>query len=162
MRQAIHIFCKDARHCRPYIAVVLALTAMSAWLAYRQVLPGAHNVEPLFLSLIPLAWWLTIGAAVQAESLAGDRQFWVTRPYSWKSLLAAKLLFAAAFIGLPVLLSDCLTLLANGFNPLTLIPGLLLRQAWLAGVLGLPFAVAALTRTIRDLVLAGLVFLIFF
>ena len=114
-----------------------------------------------FRSLIPLAWWFAIGAAVQGESLSGDRQFWVTRPYSWKSLLAAKLLFLAAFMGLPVFLSDCVILLANGFNPLTLIPGLALRQCWLAGVLALPFAVAALTRTIRDFVLTGLAFFVF-
>jgi hypothetical protein len=156
MRQAIHIFRKDARRCWPHIAAVLALTAAAAWAACRDILPGPPFGEPV--SLLPLAWFFAIGAAVQGESLAGDRQFWVTRPYSWKSLLAAKLLFVGAFVGLPILLSDWVVLVANGFDPLTPVPGLMLRQGWLAAYLALPFAAAALTRTLRDFVLAGLAF----
>jgi hypothetical protein len=160
MRQALHIFRKDARHCGPYIAAVLAMTAVHAWLACRDTVPSPSSVKPLFLILMPLAWWFVTAAAVHGESLAGDRQFWVTRPYSWRSLLAAKVLFLAAFGGLPVLLSDCVTLLANGFNPLALIPGLLLRQCWLAAVLALPFGVASLTRTLREFLLAGVAFFV--
>ena len=158
MRQAIHIFGKDARHCRPYIAVVLALTAVNAWLGCQDVQVSPDRLGWILPFLTGLAWWFAISAAVHGESLIGDCQFWVTRPYSWKSLLAAKLLFLAAFVGLPVFVSDCVILLACGFNPLTQIPGLALRQCWLAGFLALPFAVAALTRLTRDFVLTGLGF----
>ncbi|MGB7761026.1 MAG: hypothetical protein WBL61_14420 [Bryobacteraceae bacterium] len=163
MRQAIHIFRKDARHCWPYIAGVMAITAVHAWQGSVELPDLRGNFGPdlsgvLLALLMVLAWWFAIGAAVHGESLIGDRQFWTTRPYSWKSLLAAKLLFVAAFLALPLLLSDCIILLESAFNPLELIPGLLWRQCWFAGFLVLPFVVAALTRATRELALAGLVF----
>jgi len=34
------------------------------------------------------------------ESLVGDRQFWITRPYEWKKLLTAKALSAPAELGI--------------------------------------------------------------
>jgi len=160
MRQAIHIFRKDVRHCWPYLAAVLSLTALNAWQASIDLpVPQTYRLftnDSLLSLLMMLAWWLTIGAAVHGESLVGERQFWTTRPYSWKSLLAAKLLFLAAFMALPLLISDFYVLLASGFNPLDLIPGLLWRQAWLLAFLILPFVVAMLTRATHDFALAGL------
>jgi hypothetical protein len=82
----------------------------------------------------------------------------VDEPYSWKSLLAAKLLFVAAFLMLPLLISDYTILRASGFNPLGLIPGLLWRQGWFLAFLTLPFVLAALSRATREFVLAGIVF----
>ena len=161
MRQAIHIFRKDARHCWPYIAAVLALAVVNAWQNSREIPSPSLNIDMNLPLLTGLAWWLAIGAAVHGESLIGDRQFWVTRPYSWKSLLAAKLLFVAVFLGLPTFVSDCITLFASGFTPRPLIPGLLLRQCWLAAFLVLPFVVAALTRLTGRFVLTGLVSYIF-
>ena len=161
MRQAIHIFRKDARHCWPFVAAVMALTAVHAWQASVDTpLPENYRLytsDSLIALLMVLAWWLVIGAAVHGESLTGDRQFWTTRPYSWRSLLAAKLLFFAVFLALPLFISDCVILAASGFNPLELISGLLRRQCWFLGFLVLPFLVAALTRATRELVLALLV-----
>jgi hypothetical protein len=154
MRQAIHIFRKDVRHCWPYAAVALALTAAPLL----RLAGKAQDNTQWDLAVLPLAaaWWLAIRAVVREERPAGESQFWVTRPYSWRSLLAAKILFLAVFLGLPVFLSDCIVLHASGFDPVPLIPGLLLRQGWLAGFLALPFTVAALTRTTGGFVLAGL------
>jgi hypothetical protein len=164
MRQALHIFRKDVRRCWPYIAAVVALTAVNAWLGCREVefdyTPQADRAQKLFPFLLALGWWLAVSSAVHGESLVGDRQFWVTRPYSWRSLLAAKLMFLAAFVGLPMFLSDAVILLHSAFNPLPLIPGLLLRQGWLAAFLVLPFLISSLTRTLRDFVLAVLAFYI--
>ena len=160
MRQTLHIFRKDVRHCWPYIAGVLAVMVANAWLLagwFPLRAPHGETVTPLAI-MIGLSCWLATAAAVHGESLAGDRQFWITRPYSWKSLLAAKLLFLAAFIGLPVFASDCVVLFASGFNPLPLIPGLLLRQCWLAAFLVLPFLIAVLTRSVRNFALAGMLF----
>lgn len=163
MRQAIHIFRKDVRHCWPYIAGVLALTAVHAWQESVAVPDFQGNLGTgltgvLLPLLMVVAWWFAIGASIHGESLIGDRQFWTTRPYSWKSLLTAKLLFIAAFLMLPLLLSDCIILLVSAYNPLTLIPGLLGRQCWFLGFLALPFVLAALTRATRELVLAGLAY----
>jgi hypothetical protein len=159
VRQAIHIFRKDVRHRWPYAAAVLPLTALHAWLSCRDALHGPTSDGPLLQFLISVLWSFATVSVVHGECLAGDRQFWVTRSYSWKSLLAAKLLFLAALAGLPIFVSDCVILCANAFNPLLLIPGLILRQCWLAAVLALAFALAALTPTIADFLGAVLAFL---
>jgi hypothetical protein len=139
----------------------MAITAVNAWQAIQMPdieTPGAGLPTVLLTLLMVLAWWLAIGAATHGESLIGDRQFWTTRPYSWKSLLTAKLLFVFAFLMLPLFLSDCIILLASAYSPLTLIPGLLWRQCWFLGFLALPFVLAALSRATREFVLAGIVF----
>jgi hypothetical protein len=155
MRQAIHILRKDVRHCWPYIAAVVALTAANAWQGAVNIPdPGKVPPGPYTINItLVLAWWLAIGAAIHGESLAGDRQFWVTRPYSWRSLLGAKLLFVVAFLGLPLFISDCIILRASGYSPLDLIPGLLWRQCWFLAFLVLPLVAAALTRRTGELVL---------
>jgi hypothetical protein len=68
-----------------------------------------------------------IARLIHGEVLVGDRQFWITRPYEWAKLLAAKGLFVALFIYLPFLLMGAAILLEAGFNPLSYIPGLLYR-----------------------------------
>src|SRR5437879_8634778 len=113
MRQTIHIFLKDARRSWPYIAVVVALTAAHAVLSPRWVplntaqTARLNRTVELLHMILPIAWWFTIAHLVHGERLVGDRQFWVTRPYSWKSLFAAKVLFCAVFLILPFLISDC-------------------------------------------------------
>ena len=101
MNQVWNIFRKDARHHWPEIAASLALLVAFAWLDIRswssfddgiatgaaaafsfffvsQMLPGL--IKPLLL----LSWMFLIVRVVHEESLVGDRQFWVTRPYDWK------------------------------------------------------------------------------
>ena len=101
MRQALHIFRKDVRYLWIEIAAVLLATALfmftdarSAW-NWRSPLP--RTVAAFLVNfLLPFAWWTVIVRAVHAETLTGDRQFWPTRPYSWRSLLAAKALLHRA------------------------------------------------------------------
>jgi energy-coupling factor transporter ATP-binding protein EcfA2 len=66
--------------------------------------------------LVPIAWCVLIARGVQAENLVGDRQFWVTRPYDWYKLLAAKVLFVIVFVNLPLFIVD-LILSARGRVP---------------------------------------------
>jgi hypothetical protein len=123
MRQAIHIFAKDARHWRWPLALLMALMAMRTAIAPRYV--PVYNgwawnkaLDALGLTL-PLVWWFLIAAAIHDDSLEGDRQFWLTRPYSWRSLLGAKALFVLAFVFAPLAVSDAIILAADGFSPLT-------------------------------------------
>jgi hypothetical protein len=161
MKQLLAIFCKDARRSRTHIAIVAALTALLAVLTPRY--------EPMFTShtadlnraidilqfLLPVTWWAAIAHVVHAEPLAGDRAYWFTRPYSRFTLFGAKLLFCAAFILAPFLLSDCAIVYAEGFSPVALFRGLLSRQAVAGAVLLMPaLIVAALTRSMRQFVLA--------
>lgn len=84
-----------------------------------------------------------IGRLVLAEAIPGDRQFWITRPYRWQSLLGAKLLFIAAFVKLPVFLAHICILMVDGFPLLSSVPGLLWSQVLLFVFVSLPFAALA-------------------
>jgi len=96
--------------------------------------------------LLVISWMLLIVRAVHAEALVGDRQFWLTRPYKWTSLLAAKALFVGAFVMLPLVLMQCAVLLRAGLNPLASLGGLAFDLLLVAGILIAPMmAVAAVT-----------------
>jgi hypothetical protein len=113
------------------------------------MLPGLVNV------LLPLSWIFLIVRVVQGESLVGDRQFWVTRPYDWKQLLAAKALFALAFINFPLLCMHVFLLAHAGFHPSRYIAGLLwLQVMWILMVFLWITALATVTKSIAQLLLA--------
>jgi len=112
----------------------------------------------LTVVLLPIAWMLLVVRAVQGESLVGDRQFWVTRPYEWNKLLAAKVLFVLISINLPLLVLDCFLLHRAGFAVSPLIAGLLWMQVLIAIILLLP--VAALATVTASLAQVGLAILL--
>jgi hypothetical protein len=165
MRQALHIFKKDLRHLWFEIAVVIFVVAAFTFTAARRAHwlqdPGTNRIGAwtLVLMLLPLVWWTLIARAIHDEPIPGDNQFWITRPYSWKSLLAAKALFLLAFINLPMLLADIIILCAYGLHPLgTDFSGLLWSQVLLAIVFILPIAcLSALTSGFVQLVFAVLI-----
>jgi hypothetical protein len=104
-----------------------------------------------------MAWWYLASLAVYGEPLPGDRQFWVTRPYRWTSLLGAKLLFIVAFVSFPLLLADCFILTLQGFHPWANPGGLLWHEVAVFVVLLLPMiAVACITTSFARVVLVGL------
>jgi hypothetical protein len=153
MRQALTIFRKDVRHLRFEIAVVLVITAAFTFIGARQASwlddPNVNrNVAwTLILVLLPLAWCTLIARAVHSEPLPGDRQFWITRPYEWKSLLLAKLLLMAAFVNVPLLIADAVIVRAFGFSLGTEVPGLLWTQVLLLAVFVLPVAALSSVTT---------------
>ena len=63
-----------------------------------------------------IGWFLLIVRVVHEEVLASDRQFWVTRPYEWKKLLAAKVLFLVVFVNLPLFIVQMVLLSKAGFQ----------------------------------------------
>ena len=100
-----------------------------------------------FVILMPLSWWLLIERIVHAETLIGDKQFWITRPIDWKSLLSAKLLFLLIFLYLPFAIAQCIELNRAGFPILPALPGLLFLLILVTGILVVPlFTLAVLTR----------------
>ncbi len=60
--------------------------------------------------LLPFAWIFLVALLVLQEPLAGENSFWLTRPYSRRSLFLAKFLFILVFLNLPLFLSDCFIL----------------------------------------------------
>ncbi len=148
MKQAMHIFKQDTRHLR--LEILLSLAALSIFAAFApdrwDFSPAAMHrqgfIAPLLL-LIPATWWLLIGRLIQAESLVGDRQFWLTRPYEWKKLLAAKALFILVWIYVPFVLMQAAILKEAGFSPLTHAAGWFHCLAFVSGLILLPLIVIA-------------------
>jgi hypothetical protein len=156
MRQALHIFRKDVRFLRLPIALAFALTAAFAWSRARD---HSAAVQQPITTLLILAWWYLAAAPIYKETLVGDRQFWVTRPYRWRSLLAAKALFLVAFIHVPLLAADLTIVAGQGF-PVSL-RTLLWRQLGLAALVTLPAAaIASVTRSLAALAMTGIAALI--
>jgi hypothetical protein len=94
--------------------------------------------------------------------LVGDRQWWVTKPYEWWNLLAAKLLFILIFISFPLFHVHLLLLHQFGFPILPNLSTLLLAQLALYFVLFLPaLLLASLTKSFGQLLLtAGCILLV--
>ncbi len=169
MNQALHILRKDLRRFWIDIAVSLVLLAIycryeiRSWKGIGAV---AYDVASRFFLdssilgglvhfLIPVAWALLVVRVVQEESPVGDRQFWVTRPYRWFQLLAAKLLFVLICINLPLFIADLFLLGMAGFSPASYIGGLLWMQLLILLILVLPAAVlASVTATVFQVGLA--------
>jgi hypothetical protein len=154
MIQPLHIFRKDVRHLWPEIALHTALLIGFAWII-PQAWPGNGEIQtPLNLvsvllrAMLPILWLVLIARLIHDEALVGDQQFWLTRPYTWPALLAAKLLFLVALVFVLFLVMQCYLLAHAGLNPLASIPGLLLNLLHLVLLCFLPFtALAAVTST---------------
>jgi hypothetical protein len=168
MNQVIHIFRKDVQHLWKEIALSLTLLAIYVWSEPATWVSGAaasglsglatrSSIAELVTELLPISWWLLVLRAVQDEALVGDRQFWVTRPYEWKKLLAAKVLFDAAFVSVPLLLAQFSLLQLAGFPPtLALVPGILWMQLTWALILLAIATLATVTTGIGQMALVML------
>lgn len=167
MKQVIHIFLKDVRHFWRECAVSLLLAGVFAWGEVRQWgqpewasthFSGLLNVRfwaTCAEVLLPALWVFLLVRVIQADSLVGDRQFWITRPLDWKKLLAAKVLFVFAFVSVPLLVLDCFLLWRAQFSPAHHALGLLWMQVLLVLFMLLPFAaLATVTRNLGHLLLA--------
>jgi hypothetical protein len=159
MKQALHIFRKDVRRFAYQICALTALTFVWAWAN----VPGGQADFPnvrfagMAGAVLIVGWFYLISLLVHEESLTGNRQFWVTRPYSRRSLAAAKLLFVLAFLNVPLLLGGFAILASAGYQPLAYLPNFLWMQLTFAAVvLLLPAALAALTRNLVQFVLTFL------
>jgi len=153
MRQALWILRKDIHRMRPRIAVVWLLMAAGAVVdsaAGRH--PELANMRTLLVP-IALAQWFLVIPVVQEDRLVGDRQFWITRPYAWKSLLLAKLLFVLLFVSLPTMLDHVVALAVNGYSPLRYLFPLLWEEAGLAVGMLFVLTLASLTANIVQVVL---------
>ena len=145
MRQALCIFRKDVHHLWPQLAVAAAITALIGLFDsdVRSFFEPARALWVLF--------WIYLGAsAIHQERLAGDRQYWLARPFRWPDVLLAKALFFAAFAALPLVAAEALALAVNGVSPVRHLPTLLLSTGAFAGAVAL--AAAALASVTESLV----------
>ncbi len=166
MSQIIHIFRKDARHFWKEIVVSVAILVAYTWKTMHRWLPPQYTEDIWFdvvSVLVPISWAFLVLQAVHDESLVGDRQPWVTRPYDWKKLLAAKLVFVLAFVCLPLFIADVILLLRAGFAPRAYLSGLLwLQLAWILALVLPALTLASITSGIRQALLVILVVILYF
>ena len=149
MREALHIFAKDARHLWPRIAVWFGLLAAFGYID--ATLPQKLSVPSLYTSLnslSSLAILFLVASAIHNEELTGNRQYWITRPFSARGLLLAKALFIVVFVHLPILVEQSLVLVANGLSPsrFSYLPQILYRHAGILLIAGMAAALAVITR----------------
>ena len=151
--QILHIFKKDARHLYPEIVNNLAMLIAFGWVTPKTWTGGPGSMEQItqlialaLHVLLPTAWVILVSRLVHDESLVGDRQFWLTRPYRWETLLGAKVVFLAVFVWLPLLVMQMYLLHTAGLSIAAGIPGLLRDLGVMVLIVFLPLlAIAAVT-----------------
>jgi hypothetical protein len=148
MKQALHIFRKDTLAFRIEIGLFVLFAAIFA-AGGASVIP--HMVLPEIFLQIPGIF--LIARVIHAEPIPGDRQFWITRPYNWRSLAAAKLLFIAAFVSAPICIAQIVMLIAGGFPFAVSLPGLIWSQL-------LTFCMALVVVTLATLTAGTRVFVL--
>jgi len=168
MKQILYISKKDLRHFWREIAISLAVVAVFAWIGPKLWQDASHYgtsrdirgsyglplIELLLLMLIPISWWLFIARVVHEERLVGDRQFWITRPYEWHKLFAAKVLTVACFVYLPLAAAQWWLLQTAGLHPASHIGALLYDWMLITAIFILPIAaIAAVTRNFARMTL---------
>lgn len=164
MIEFLHIFKKDVRRHWPEILISLALLGL---FTYRELHLWRYPLESVFISpllfvlsgqyipfLLVLSWIFLILRVVQDETLVGDRQWWVTKPYVWWQLLLSKLFFVCVIIWVLLFHVQLFLLHHAGFSILTNFGRLFLMQFTLPLVLFVSaFALAALTRNLPQALL---------
>lgn len=168
MRQALHIFAKDVRLYWIEIAATLTVTALFVWIYSMGWGDSPHRlplwpwVPGAITGLVPVGWMVLITRVIHAESLVGERQFWITRPYRWPELIGAKALFVAAFVYVPFFVAQCMLLREAGMHPFSYLPGLLFNLLLTTGILVLPIAcLAAVTSNFAKMLLGLLCVILF-
>ncbi len=166
MNQVLHILRKDAGQLWRQLTLPTAALVVATILQAGQWRVGVPLLLPLpalagvLLLLFTMSWMVLIVSLIQAERLVGLNQFWTTRPYQWRKLLAAKLAFLLAFLYAPLLLSQLILLLCSGLPLAWSIPALLLNLALFTALIVLPTCcAAAVTRSIQQATLVLLSFL---
>ncbi|MDE3194863.1 MAG: hypothetical protein KGN84_00850 [Acidobacteriota bacterium] len=145
--QALHIFRKDFFYLRMPLVVFLLLTVL---FAFTQT---SEQLSTISVVLLAASAGLTIARLVHAEAIVGTSQFWITRPYNWKSLLFAKLLFVLVCIDVPIGGARLAGLIRLGYPIVSSLPPLAWAQILLFCILAAMVALTSLTAGIVELIL---------
>jgi hypothetical protein len=163
MTQLLRILKKDVRYLSYEYGLYLLLLGWYAWLETRvwfgstASLPiGIRDVlAPVLVSIFAI---YLIMRLIHSEAIPGDKQFWLTRPYSWMSLLGAKVTFLVLGVSLPMMAFRLFIFRVQGFPLLPGIWQLLWSQLVITAVIALPIAaVAALSSGAVQFVMFALI-----
>jgi hypothetical protein len=155
------IFKKDAVHLWPQIAAFLAMLVLFACTDQTYVEPGAVNLSGFLVLLLPISCWLLVTSLVQQERAIGDKQYWLTRPFNLRHLLAAKALFLVVFAVVPVFVCQAIVLSVVKNSPGLQLGNLAVKQIFYVAWFLLPMAaVAAVTKNLGEAFLGALLVLL--
>jgi hypothetical protein len=158
MSRVVTIFLKDVRHLWPQVLVFFATAALAVVTEPTLQVSRYYFVEHWAPILEAVACWVLIVTVIHEERLIGHEQYWLTRPYTWKNLVAAKALFLAIFVSLPLLVCQYTILAAIDNVPPHWIAALLWHQVFLAIFVILPAAAfAAVTANLAQVILCVVV-----
>jgi hypothetical protein len=169
--QILHILMNDIRHFWRELVLMVAIVIAYGWYTSNHLRDwgfvvmdtGLFSPSQILSLLAPLSFIFVILRVIHAECPVGDHQFWVTRPYDWRQLLAAKLLFIATFVNLPLFTVQFFLLWHGGFWPPRYMSGLLQFQLIWTAFIFLPVtALAVVTASIGQFALAALGVLLYF
>ncbi len=169
MNQVVHIFRKDCRRFWSNIAAVLVLTLLHGYGV--AIYPGGGTSYAIGLSprlllillaglsviLLPIALFLLVVSVIQEESLVGSDKFWLTRPYSRRSLFLEKLLFVLLWAVVPMLLHDVVLIRHFGFAVSSAFGLLVWKSAQFCFFLLVAAALAVLSASFGRALLFGIV-----
>ena len=123
MNLITHLVKTDIRRSRALLVAWLLLLALQSLLACSGWVAGDRGAQMIFAMIsqfMPkleiLLFCVLVPFVVQADPLAGTTAFWLTRPISRPTLLAAKAGFAVAVILLPAVLVEVFVFSANGMT----------------------------------------------
>ena len=159
MKQALHIFLKDVRRLWLQIAALMLAIGYFVVLDIRLSVLGPEGSGTLYIeAVVGAAVWFLIARVVHEESMPGENQFWLTRPYERGSLLLSKIMMAVGVVGVPLFVADCVILSMQSIPVTEHLGGLVLRQFVIGAWLVLPpFVIASITRSITEDVMVWLV-----
>ena len=150
MNRILPLLKKDVQHLAPHMAVlwlVMALACYSDGALASSIPLAARTILQFLLVMAPLLCSALVVLAIQQESLIGDRQYWLTRPFTWRDLLVSKLLFILLAVNLPLFLLQAAGMALHGLPPFAHLAELLWRQVFFTAFLViLPAALAVITR----------------
>ncbi len=150
MNQAVHILKKDVRYLWREICLLFGVATIFA------------SGDPAWVEFVlPALVGYLISRLIHAEALPGDNQFWITRPYRWRSLLAAKLLFVVLFVNLPIAVARLIILNVEGFPFVYSLPRVMWSQFLMMAAVCLSMAaLAAVTTDILPFIFSTFILLV--
>jgi hypothetical protein len=152
-----HILKKDWKLLGPLVAALAVVQGLVAFARFREgqfnaPLPGVPGSL-----LVLLAAAIVITLVVHQDPIPGVRQDWLVRPIARRDLFLAKLIFVVMLVQGPMLVTDLLQGLANGFSFGQSAGAAIACAVWVLLTLSLPvLAFAALTAGMTETLVAAL------
>lgn len=151
MNRILPLLRKDVKHLAPQTAVLWALMALACYSDYNgeYAIPlTTRMILQVIAVLSPLLCAALVVIAIQQESLIGDRQYWLTRPFTTRDLLGSKLGFILLAINVPLFAFQAASMALHGLPPYLHLHELVWRQVvFTALFVAIPAALAVITRT---------------